>query len=93
MVERRQSLASDEAALRQTYQTERTAAFKTYLTSPEGRSLCSRYEPIFRQLYEKTEPDHVYAKAREATEAKIEREHFSFPEFSVWMMEQHQPQA
>ena len=28
-----------------------------------------------------------FVQLREATEGKIEREHFAFPEFSVWLLE------
>lgn len=91
--DRKMSMASDEAALRQTYQTERGAAFQAYLATPEGRSLCAKYEPQFREFYQQVEPDRVDAKAREATESKIEREQFTFPDFGVWRMEWRQSQA
>ncbi len=91
--EQRRSMTNDEAALRQTYQAENAAALKMYLTTPEARSLFSRYHQTFLEFYGTVEPHRFQDAAREATEAKIEREHFTFPEFSVWLLEHHQAQA
>ena len=90
--EQRRSLASDEAALRLAYQSEKAAALKTYLATPEARSLFSRYHVTFLEFYRTVEPHRFQTAAREATEGKIEREHFAFPQFSVWLMNRHQAQ-
>ena len=80
-------MASDETTLRQTFQTEKVTALKMYLTTPEARSLFSRYHQTFLEFYRTVEPQRFQAVARAATEGKIEREHFAFPEFSVWLLE------
>ena len=85
--EQRLSMASDETTLRQTFQTEKVTALKMYLTTPEARSLFSRYHQTFLEFYRTVEPQRFQAVARAATEGKIEREHFAFPEFSVWLLE------
>ena len=90
--EQRRSMADDEAVLRQSYQSERGFALKSYLATSEARSLFSRYHATFMEFYRTVEPHRFHAAAREAAEGKIEREHFMFPEFSVWLMERTQPQ-
>ena len=91
--EQRRSMAEDEATLRQTYQAEKAAALKTFFATPEARSLFSRYHVTFLEFYRTVEPHRFHDAAREATEGKIEREHFTFPEFSVWLLNRHQSQA
>ena len=91
--EQRRSMASDETALRAAYQVERIASHKSYLATPEARSLFSRYHETFLEFNRTVEPHRFQAAAREATEGKIEREHFTYPEFSVWLLEHQQAQV
>lgn len=89
----RRTQAANETKLRQQYQSERLAALYTYLATPEGRTHFTNYEPTFREFYRTVEPDRFREAAREAATGKIEREHFRFPDFGVWLLEQHQPAA
>ena len=82
--------AAAEAALRQQYQTERAAALDIYLRTPEGRTQFATYEPTFQDFYRTVEPDRYRDAARDAAMGKIDREHFCFPDFSVWLLEQRQ---
>ena len=85
--------ATAEAESRQQYQAERRAAFATYLRTPEGRTQLAAYEPTFQDFYRTVEPDRFREAARVAATGKVEREHFRFPDFGVWMLERHQPMS
>lgn len=85
----RETMASDESSLRTRYQTERTLALETYLLSPEGRSRYLAYFPTFLEFYRTVEPDRFKDAARNAAAGKVEREHFLFPDFGVWRLDQH----
>jgi len=84
----RQTQAKDDGQLRQKYQTERVAAFQQYLPTPEGRMHHTNYLPTFLEFYGVVEPHRFHAAAQEAANGKIEREHFQFPDFGVWLLEQ-----
>ena len=85
----RQTMATDEASLRTRYQAERKVAFETYMLSPVGRSHYLVYFPTFLEFYRTVEPDRFQDAARAAATGKVEREHFQFPDFGVWRLEQH----
>ncbi len=87
---KRQSRVAAEAELRQQYQTEREAALADYLQTSEGRSHFTAYEPTFQDFYRTVDPDRFRDTARAATTGKIDREHFSYPDFSVWLLEHQQ---
>lgn len=78
-----------EQLLAAQYQEERSAARDTYLQSLEGRE--RRAEALREALtyYQSINPDHAYELATDAANGKVEREHFQFPEFGVWMLEQN----
>lgn len=82
--------AAAETELRQQYQAERAAALQVYLDTPEGRKHFTSYEPTFREFYRTVEPHRYRDAAREAATGKIEREHFQFSDFGVWLLERHQ---
>lgn len=83
----RQTQAAAEGELKQQYQTERAAALQAFLATSESRELFARYEPTFRAFYQTVEPDRFLEAARQAANGKIEREHFQFPDFGVWLLE------
>lgn len=87
----RHSQAAEETSLREQYAAARTTALQVYLTGPEGRRYFAAYEPTFRDFYRIVEPDRYREAARDAANDKIEKEHFQFPDFGVWLLEQHQP--
>lgn len=87
----RAAMAADEETLRQKYQGERSTALQAYLATPEGRSHFQTYHPTFLTFYRTVEPDRFEITARDATIGKIEREHFQFPDFGVWLLKQRQP--
>ncbi len=89
----RAAMAADEETLRQKYQMERSIALQAYLATPEGRSYFQTYHPTFLTFYRTVEPDRFETAARDATIGKIEREHFQFPDFGVWLLQQRQPQS
>ena len=88
--ERHTTIAA-ETELRRQYEVERQAALTGYLQTPEGRSLFAGYEPTFLDFYRTVDPDRFRDAARAAAIGKIEREHFSFPDFSVWLLEHQEP--
>ncbi|MBS0261808.1 MAG: hypothetical protein JSS02_07610 [Planctomycetes bacterium] len=84
-----QRAASDakDASLRADYTHARQTALQEFLRSPEGRHLLARFTPAFEPYYQATEPHRYQEAAREAATSKIEKEHFVFPEFGVWLLE------
>lgn len=75
-----------EQERRSQYEQERAAALKEFLRSPEGRG---HYAPIYNtllELYQRLEPHRSSAAAQEATEARLERDHFQFPDYAVWAL-------
>ena len=84
----RHTQAAAEAELRQKYAADRSAALQVHLSTTEGRSQFASYEPTFRQFYRTVEPDRFREAAREAAVGKVEREHFQYPDFGVWLLEQ-----
>ena len=40
------------------------------------------------EFYTVVEPHRFHAAAHEAANGKIEREHFQFPDFGIWLLEQ-----
>jgi hypothetical protein len=72
------------------YVQERAAALQRFLQSPEGRK---HYQPVFQtlmELYKRLEPHRASAAAHEAATARIERDHFEFPEYAVWALTQQE---
>ena len=84
---KRQQQSAEESELRQVYESERSDAFKQYLSTPEGRSLVAEYSEALMPLYRVTEPYQAESAAREAAVDKIERENFQFTEFGIWLLE------
>ncbi len=82
------SSAAVEGQFRQRYSAEKASALESYLRSLEGRRQYAAYEPTFQDFYRTVEPDRFREAARDAAIGKIEREHFQFPDFSVWLLEQ-----
>jgi hypothetical protein len=86
-------MAADEETLRQRYQVERSTALQAYLATLEGRTHFQAYHPTFLTFYRTVEPDRFGTTARDAAIGKIEREHFQFPDFGVWLLQQRQQQS
>lgn len=93
--EERKTQAAELDQHREAYHAERKAAFKEYLATTEGRAQFMSYHPTFLEFYRTVEPHRPGEAAREATEGKIDREHFTqtFPDFSVWLLERTSPHA
>ena len=89
----RHTQAAAEAELRRQYAADRSAALQVHLNTTEGRSQFASYEPTFREFYRTVEPDRFREAAREAAIGKVEREHFQYPDFGVWLLEQQLPAA
>jgi hypothetical protein len=85
--------AAGEQQLRDRYAAERAAALRAFLQSPEGRGQCLAYEKGFLEFYRLREPERCHEAAHEAAVGKVEREHFTFPDFSVWLLSQRQPNS
>ncbi len=76
-----------EAQERQAYQSERANALEDFLATREGSERYEAYSATFQELYRFVEPDQFREAARKAAIDKIEREHFHFPAFGVWLLE------
>jgi hypothetical protein len=87
----RRTQASQESALREQYAEERLSALATFIAGPEGQRHFTAYEATLLDFYRVVEPDRYRDAARDAATGKIEREHFQFPDFGVWLLERHQP--
>lgn len=85
----RQELAAEEQVLREQYQARRTAALQEFLASPTGRHQFDAMHSIYLEFYCTVEPHRYREAAKEAAMNKMEREHFQFPDFSVWLLSQH----
>lgn len=88
----RSAFAADEETLRTRYQHERVTALQAFLATPEGRERFAAVHSIFLESYRNVEP-HFRDVAREAAIGKVEREHFRFPEFGIWLLEQRPPKV
>jgi hypothetical protein len=86
----RAAVAAGEQQLRDQYATERATALQEYLQSPESRGHYAAYQPTFQEFYRTVEPDRFREAAHAAAIGKIEREHFTFPDFSVWLLSRRQ---
>jgi hypothetical protein len=83
--ERERAAASPmEQQLHRRYGCERTAALQQFLRSSQARGQYEHAFPILLQLFQKTEPHRFQEAAHEAAVARIERDHFRFPEYAVW---------
>lgn len=91
--EERQEMAQQESIFRSRYQEERSVALNTYLSSPEGRSYFQKYFPIFLEFHQRVEPDRYQDAAHKAATRKVEQEHFQYPDFGVWFLNQRTPQS
>jgi hypothetical protein len=89
----RAAFAADEQTLRQRYDEERAAGFKSYLSSPEGRQAYDRTFASLLPLFERTEPLRSREAAHEAAVARLERIDFQFPEYAVWALSQQPSRA
>lgn len=78
---------SSEQPLHEEYASQRHIALQTYLRTPEARRYWEGAYTGFLEFYRKVEPHRSEAAAADATTAKIEREHFTFPDFGVWLLE------
>ena len=75
-----------EQELRAQYERERDSALQAFLKTPQGRELWeASYQP-FLEFYRAIEPHRYAAAAADAATGKVEREHFEFPDFGVWML-------
>lgn len=86
--QQRTELAAEEQTLRQQYQADRSAALQAYLASPEGYRQFSAVHTAFVDFYRTVEPDRFREAAHDAATVKVEREHFQFPDFGIWLLEQ-----
>jgi len=84
----RAAFAAEEATHRQRYDEERATALQAYLASIEGHARFSESYSAFLESYRTVEPTRFREIAREAAHGKVEREHFRFPDFGVWLLEQ-----
>lgn len=91
--EEKTALAADEQRLRDQFASERNAALQAFLQSPAGRGHYAAYQPTFLEFYRVVEPDRFRDAAHAAATSKVEREHFQFPDFGVWLLSQRQPAA
>jgi hypothetical protein len=84
----RASWQQDETTHREQYEQDRSAALRAYLQSPDGqRHFRAAFAP-FLEFYRTVQPDRAYQAATDAASGKVEREHFQFPDFGVWLLEQ-----
>ena len=90
---KRAAAASNEESLRAMYASEKEAALREYLLTPEGQKHYSELYVQFLEFYRQVEPDRPYEAATAAATGKVEREHFQFPDFGVWLLERRQPTA
>ena len=84
----RAGVAASEEALRGQYEVERSAALQAYLSTDEGRVRFQEFHPKFLEFYRTVEPDRYREAAHQAAAGKVEREHFQFPDFGIWLLEQ-----
>lgn len=84
----RREMQSHDAVLRERYDAQRTEALRMFLGSPEGRQHSDAAYPAFLELYRQLEPNRSHEAALAATADKVEREHFRFPDFGIWLLEQ-----
>jgi hypothetical protein len=89
----RATAAAEEGLLRDRYAAERDAALQAFLQTPEGRRHYKAYLSPFLDLYRAVEPVRFRDAAQRAAVGKIQREHFTFPDFGVWLLGQRQPTA
>lgn len=78
---------SDEALLRKDYDAERSKSLREFVQSKEGSGHFAQYLETFLDFYRTVEPDHFREAAAKAAAGKVEREHFQFPDFEVWLLE------
>jgi hypothetical protein len=84
-------VGGEDADLRHRHAAERAVALQAFLKTPEGVARFTAYSTAFRTFYERVEPDRAAAAAREAARQKVEREHFVFPDFGVWLLDRRSP--
>ena len=89
----RATTAADQDAHRLRYEHERAASLEGYCATREGSVLLASFRASFLVLYRAVDPQRCEEAARTAALGKIEREHFHFPEFGVWLLEQRQADA
>ncbi len=85
----RATLDRNQQKLRADYDAARQLALQSFLETSLAKTAYDKMLPIFRQLYSRTEPHRVRDASHEAAIGKIERELFQFPDFSVWVLQQH----
>lgn len=82
----RAAVSQVEQPLLAEYEHERAAALQEFLGSPESRQQYEHAFPILLQLYDRTEPHRSRDAAHEAAVARIEQQHFRFPEYPAWAL-------
>lgn len=76
----------EEQRLQAEYSREKAGALTNFLRTPDGkRHWESAYRP-FLEFYRAVEPQRYEAAAADAATGKVEREHFEFPDFGVWLL-------
>jgi len=89
----RAAMAANEEVLRGQYEAERSAALNVHLASAEGRAHFQKFHAAFLEFYRKVEPDRYREAAHQAATDKVEQEHFQFPDFGIWLLEQRSMSA
>jgi hypothetical protein len=84
----RASMAASEEVLRGQYDVARSAALQSYLATAEGHIYFQKFHTAFLEFYRTVEPDRYRDAAQQAAVGKVEREHFQFPDFGIWLLEQ-----
>lgn len=84
---KRVKLRQEEQELQVQYHQARQVALQAYLQTPDGRHLWETAYHTLRALYDRLEPHRAHDAAADAATAKLERDHFEFPDFGVWLLE------
>ncbi len=87
----RAAMAAGEETLRFEYEQQRSAALQAYLAHGEGRARYHEYHAVFLEFYRTVEPGRQQEAAQAAAVGKVDREHFQFPDFGIWLLEQRSP--
>lgn len=82
----RAAFTQREQQHRAEYDQERAVALQAFLKTPESRQQYDRTYAILIELYKRTEPHRFREVAHQAAVARIEQDHFQFPEFAVWAL-------
>jgi len=83
------AFTQQEQRSRAEYEQERGTALREFLRSADARQHYDRTYAVLLELFKRTEPHRSGEAAHEAAVARIEREHFHFPEYAVWALARH----